>query len=279
MADERFVTVAMLDDPVQAEMIRDVLGQAGIVSTMQGAEHRGMLGVVGMYIQIPVQVPQSRAAEAAEIIDALDNPDAEIVEDDRARHDADRAPSAREPGEGPYRVSAAPPPPRSPRLKRVAAFCSLALTFGTGHFYARESTAGFALLAAELLAFALSVSVAPTAVYAVLGLVLFDLIGGLRACDRYNEGRSRSRGGQVALAGGASVAFLGAAVLAGPWLASLAPPPEPELLYPEPAPVPFPYPYPPGGEEDPSTILRDPFGLEGGPFLPAQEPMPAGSAP
>lgn len=62
-----------LGDPVVAEMYRDILAQEGIVAMIPGAQHRGMLGWVGSYIEIPVKVPAEDAERAMEILGAIES--------------------------------------------------------------------------------------------------------------------------------------------------------------------------------------------------------------
>ena len=84
MADDDFVTIGHMHDAVRAQMARDVLEQEDIPVILPGVEHRGMLGFHGAYLAIAIQVPRSRADEAAALLRALDDDEAEIVDDEAA---------------------------------------------------------------------------------------------------------------------------------------------------------------------------------------------------
>lgn len=198
-AKDEFVTILELSDPVHAEIIRDVLAQEGILATIPGSMHSSMLGAAGRaFLQIRVQVPASRAAEARAIVDALEEYDevlpdgeegaaisAEEMERRLAREDAEA-----EEGEGPYRRGPIVEPGYERRTKRVAIFCGLALSFGAAHFYARESGPALGLLIAEVLLFGFAIAGYGAAILGVPLLVLIDVWGAMRAIDRQNARRS-----------------------------------------------------------------------------------------
>ncbi|RLB56593.1 MAG: hypothetical protein DRJ42_02900 [Deltaproteobacteria bacterium] len=107
---DRFVTIATIQDPVRAEVLKDILAQEGIEATIAGANHSALFGQVGAFVTIHLQVLESRAVEASELIEALDEEDVELVDDDEASflRTADHAdygdPRAiHDAGAGPYR--------------------------------------------------------------------------------------------------------------------------------------------------------------------------------
>lgn len=174
------MTLETLHDPVEAELHRELLEDAGIVVSTPGLEHRHMLGIAGSYVKISVQVRRSRLEEAQELLRGLEHAD-EILEP----IEQPRPPAV----DGPYR-GGRPDPDEGyddVRLKRIGAFASLVLTFGAGHFYARENAIAWVIAGLELVALGKSMLGDPTLAAIVPALILYDLFGGLRACERYNQ--------------------------------------------------------------------------------------------
>jgi hypothetical protein len=200
MADP-FVTVARYVDPILAQMAVDVLRQEGIVATATGVGHSGVLGAAGsMLLQIPVQVRESEALRAMELLEALEE-GGEVVDEDAPEElrapragDAGHASS----GEGPYRDTEGELAPNAPLKSSVGISVGLFLTLGAGHFYAREKTAGVLLALTEVTAFFLAVgshsSVPMTLVPAVMAVDVFGVPGAVR---RQNAGAPRSAGEQL----------------------------------------------------------------------------------
>ena len=249
-ADEPFVTLLRTTDPVRAEVIRDLLEQEGIPVAMTGQHHNALLGGAGFLIEIPIQVPRDRVDEAADILNALEDESSVMVDEhgqptDIAA-DADTETdfaheTKREEGAGPYR--SAPrrrPGPKQPRLKRVAAFLASAVGLGTGHHYTREYTSGAILTLSEVAAFFVGMDT-PAALLAIPLLRVIDLVGSLRACDRYNSGTPLGPGTQMVRTGGLVAASFGASIVGVPALVDAVrpePPPEQveEVIWPGPLP-------------------------------------------
>ncbi len=147
MSSDRFITLRHVGDPVEAEMLRDLLEQEGIPATVQGTNHSALLGGLGAAaLRVPLQVPERDAERAREILSALEEYDEVEPAEARSAPDALEMTS----GEGPYR-SHAPPEAPPPRRRVVAVFVSLFLpmvvgAFGAGHFYVRSYMSGFILL-------------------------------------------------------------------------------------------------------------------------------------
>jgi len=208
------VTLETHHDPTVAGLRRAVLEDAGIVVATPGLEHRALLGMVGSYIEIKLQVRRRDLEQARGLLEALDDPD-EILEPV-----GDPVPPA---GVGPYRGGGGGAEGYDDaRLKRVSAFCSLVLTLGTGHFYARESNSGWLILLLEVVALVVAANVYPGAVLAVPMLVLYDLFGGFAAVDRYNAGKARSPADQLRAAPILLVLWGLAVAAGGPVLDTLA---------------------------------------------------------
>ncbi len=196
-------------DPVVAQMRADVLRSAGIDVSTPGLNHAHLLGASASYVRIPLQVRAEDRDRARDLLEGLENPD-ELLEGP-----VDPTPPA---GAGPYRGGEAVDRRYGDaRLKRVAAFCALTLTFGTGHFYARETTTGWLLLGLELSAFVLGFQLGGTWMSCIPALMAYDLVGGTRACDRHNAGTPRTTGQQLARAP-LILALAGGAIWAAPYL-------------------------------------------------------------
>ena len=192
----RFVTITTTWDPVRAEVVKDILAQEGIAATIAGANHNALLGAAGALIEIRVQVPEDQAVRASEIVSAMDDEEQVLVdesEEARALASYEHAGSgAALAGEGPYRRAPARVRPERPRLKRVAAFLALAVTFGTGHFYAGAPLSGLALLASE--AFLLFYGAThPTAMWGFPIVIAADLVGSVVHIERRRRESSRRR--------------------------------------------------------------------------------------
>jgi hypothetical protein len=183
--------------------------------------HSALFGQIGHFIDIVVQVPRSDATRAKELLETLEER-GEIV---------DEAPEARElelesrpvnegeeppPGQGPYRSAATEPRRSAPRLKRVAAFLSLAISFGTGHFYVRQTLAGSVLLLAQIGAFLIAANGNGAAMAAVPVLMLIDLVGSTCGAARVNAGKPLSAKAQLLRTLPAAAAALLLAALALP---------------------------------------------------------------
>jgi hypothetical protein len=191
----RFVTIATTWDPVRAEVVKDILGQEGIAATIAGANHNALLGAAGAMIEIRVQVPEEQAVRASEIVSAMDDEDQVLVDDSdeaRALESYEHAgPSgAALAGDGPYRAAPTRVRLERPRMKRVAAFLALVVTFGTGHFYAGAPLRGLALLAVE--AFLVFYGTThPGAMWALPIVIAADLVGSVTHIHRNRSETSR----------------------------------------------------------------------------------------
>jgi hypothetical protein len=189
--DDEFVTIGRLHDEMLARIVKDLLEEEGIPVLLPGIEHRGMLGYAGAFLEIPVQVPKSRADEATTLLRAIE--DAHVEEGALGApmplDPSLQAPAPRGPG-SPYRE----PPAATDdlvrrRRKSVAAFTALVLGFGTGHFYAQDSRQGLYLALVEALGWLMSCAGSPFALVAVALCRLVDVFGSSRRVARENDGR------------------------------------------------------------------------------------------
>lgn len=178
------VTIRHVSDPIEANMLVDLLEQEGITAFTPGNEHNALMGgLLGAALQVPIRVDERDAQRAVEIINALDEYD-EV-------DDVDAVPTARDPsrieGGGPYR-GATRAATLSDRKKSVAVSAALMLpfvsgAFGAGHFYVRQWQRGFILLAAAWICILYGL----THTWAFGGLpfvLLLDVAGALAWFDR-----------------------------------------------------------------------------------------------
>lgn len=184
-----FVTIKKVSDPVEAEMLKDLLAKEGIVATIQGSTHGAMLGPIGTaLLQVPLQVHEADAERARAVLDAL--LDYDEVEPSDAPLPDENAPRT---GHGPYRETAIED--EAPRRKKHIAIAAAlilpiitGLVYGGGHFYAREWLRGFILLTSAWLCFALGFSgIARQALIGLPIIVLLDAAGAyfaIRSADR-----------------------------------------------------------------------------------------------
>lgn len=181
------VTIRHVSDPIEANMLVDLLDQEGITAFTPGNEHNAMMGgLIGAALNVPIRVDERDAQRAIEIIDALHEYD-EV-------DDVDAVPTARDPsaheGGGPYRGL-----PRDPdvsdRKKSVAVAAALMLpcvtgAFGSGHFYVRQYQRGFILLAMAWICIVYGLS--HTWAFGGLPFVLLlDIAGALSVLDKNDD--------------------------------------------------------------------------------------------
>lgn len=188
--NDDFTTIAELHDPVRAEIIKDLLGQEGIPVQLPGLEHRSLMGGAA-FLTLSLKVPRSRVEEAVELIEALEDPDAEIDVEDEAELGLRPSPDMSNTGsDGPYRghVGGHAEVER-PRLKRVASFAGLVLTFGAAHFYAQHPRTGLVLLLSELGLLTVTFTTAPAAGLFLVPLILIDIVGACHRIDVANGER------------------------------------------------------------------------------------------
>ncbi len=171
------VRLRELHDGMQAQMLRDVLASEGIVAEIPGAEHRGMLGVLGSYVTIPLMVDARDEVAAREVLAALDA--APLV--DEGERDGDDA-----------------PPGVSARRRRIALFVGAAFP-GGAQYYLRQHWLGTVVLLGAGYSFVIA-SQQPGAGYAFLVFWVFGIVDGLFGVKSFNAHGPRSVPLQLLLA-------------------------------------------------------------------------------
>lgn len=160
---EDLVTVVVSHDANEAALLKGLLEDHGIVVATPGLEHRGMLGMAGSFVKIPIKVPRRDLAEAQALLQALN----EGGDDDEPDEDESDA-----------------IPEEAPRRRRIAIFVACVLTFGSGHFYVRQNVAGLVLALIELSAIIVLCGGEPVAAALLAGCVLADIVGSFAAVRR-----------------------------------------------------------------------------------------------
>src|SRR5262249_48763722 len=131
---------------------------------------------------VVLKVPRVEVDEALDLINAIRFPPEEKKAEPKVASSV-----------GPYRSAGDKADAMPRKLRRVAAFCACAMTFGTGHFYAGELGAGWVLLGAQIVAMTIGFRETATrgALVGVVLLIAFDFVDGIAAVGRVVRGRER----------------------------------------------------------------------------------------
>ena len=186
MSDEQ-VLVREFQDEQEASVFIELLASEGITASAPGLAHRGMLGVVGGYISVPVRVSSADAERARELL-TLFQTEVESL------YDGDQPAT--------YRDAPARQLPDTPRRPLVARFAAFVFPLGGGHFYTRSyPTAWLLLWLACLGYYSLANSAVPEVFHMLpLAIVVFDMLAVGYAVRSFNEQKPRSAFVQVAIA-------------------------------------------------------------------------------
>lgn len=186
--DDAFQTIHRTSDPIEAEILGDLLVQHGLDARVIGTRHGALIGVAQHILALRVEVPGHQVKEACEVVDAyLAEHRAEATESDIVRGTDE--PAAAEP----------------PRLRPVLAAGIAPIFPGGGHFYARRPASAFVVVLGYLGALSTLVT-APdrdremSAILLFAGTLLFDLVGSQVALRSFNRGLRASMKRQLAVA-------------------------------------------------------------------------------
>ncbi|HTE51533.1 MAG TPA: DUF2007 domain-containing protein [Kofleriaceae bacterium] len=237
---ESYVIVHRSYDPIQAELIGELLRDAGVGARVTGTRSGAMIGVAQNILEVHIAVPASQAGQATDFLEAYfsdeavadaigrakleatdgadadgdDDADDGADADNGADHadDADPADDDRADGAG-----------KRAAIRPLLAAGSAFLTFGVGHLYARRPATAIALLVGQLVAMGLLFL--GTGWYewtfgltALGAIVACDLVGSMVAARAHRRGVRRSRAWQVGLGTVYVAGSLGLAQLLGPHL-------------------------------------------------------------
>jgi hypothetical protein len=203
---ERFVIVHRTSDPIQAEMLGQLLRGGGVTARVVGTRSAATIGVGQNIVEIHISVPESEAGQATDFLEAYF---AELAAEQAERGDEpqeeDEVPGERE-------------------LRPVLAAGSAFLTFGLGHVYARRPYTAAALAAGQLVALYFLFGGHSWHEWAT-GMILFgavvgcDMVGAVVAVRASRGGLRRGPAWQSAVGASYVVAALGLSLLVGPRMA------------------------------------------------------------
>lgn len=198
---EPFVIVHRTFDPIEADLLADLLRDAGLSPRVVGTRSGAAIGVGQNILEVQLAVPQSHAGEASDFLEAY----------------FANATATATVNEGP---EAAPDRPLRPLFAAGSAF----LTFGVGHLYARRPITAATLAAGQLVAmyflfFGDRWSDWTTGITMLGGVVVCDLVGSLLATRAHRRGVRRGVTGQSVAGVFLVGASMGVAFAVGPHLA------------------------------------------------------------
>ena len=209
-ANDSYVIVHRSYDPIEAELLGELLRDAGVNARVTGTRSGAMIGVAQNILEVQIAVPSQQAGQATDFLEAYFSDEAIAsasleADGDDEDDDGDAEPAADR--------------PVRPLLAAGSAF----LTFGVGHFYARRPATGMALLVGQLVAMRFLFAGDgwkewTVGLVALGGVVLCDLVGSALAARAHGRGVRRGHAFQAGLGAVYVAASIGLAVLVGPHL-------------------------------------------------------------
>lgn len=245
---ERFVIVHRTYDPIQADLLGDLLRDAGLAARVTGTRSGAAIGVGQNILEVSIAVPADQAGEATDFLEAYFAGDTVSDEPEEPGEDADAVEAAERP------------------LRPLFAAGSAFITFGVGHLYARRPWTAAALAAGQAVAIYFLVAGQRWDDWTVgatmlIGVIAADVVGSMVAVRAYNAGVRRGNAFQAGIGLAYASAAMGLALAIGPTLADPSKGPSPDQE--------------PPSERDPSqTDLRSSF-KEHPPFPPLTNQHPA----
>ncbi len=244
---ERFVIVHRTYDPIQADLLGDLMRDAGLAVRVTGTRSGAAIGVGQNILEVSIAVPADQAGEATDFLEAYFA--AEPVGDEPVPDDEDEvADSAERP------------------LRPLFAAGSAFITFGVGHLYARRPWTAAALAAGQAVAIYFLVAGQRWDDWTVgatmlIGVIAADVVGSMIAVRAHNAGVRRGSAFQAGVGLAYASAAMGFALAIGPTLADPSKGPSPDKQ--------------PPSERDPNqTDLRSSF-KDHPPFPPLTSQHPA----
>jgi hypothetical protein len=218
MRADRFLIVHRSYDPIQAELLGELLRENGIAARVIGTRSAALVGVGPNAMQVHIEVPASQAGVATDFLESFFAQKGEELLRAEGLLDGDDEAQPEEPGEGPVACAEG-----SSRL--LAAGCAL-LTFGLAHVYVGRRWTALLLAGAEvggiyyLSRSAVWGEFAASAVF-LAGLVAADFVGAQLALRSDCRPAPRT----VAFQLGAGAAFVLICLAAGAAIGPLLPVP------------------------------------------------------
>lgn len=197
---DRFVTIYRSYDPIQTQILVDILRDNNVEARKIGTDGAAGIGVGPSIIQVHIETPASQAKEAEEFIKLYLEGDGSLESKDDSEDDSSKG-KVREKAEFRH---------RSPL---VAAVAGIMWIFGGSHFYCqRPWTAGLIVvgqfMAISRMALATDEGGHLSGIGMFLMLVACDFVGGQYSARRHNRGHRASPVAQLIV----GVVFLAAAI-------------------------------------------------------------------
>jgi hypothetical protein len=215
---DSYVVVHRSYDPIQAELLGDLLRDAGVNARVTGTRSGALIGVAQNILEVQIAVPATEAGQATDFLEAYFSQEG-VSEDEVPGMDAEGADpdgTDGDPGDGADGEPAGGDGERRGPVRPLLAAGSAFLTFGVGHLYARRPGTAFALFVGQLVAMGFLFAGAgwkawTTGMTALGVIVACDVVGSIVAARAHGRGIRRSRAWQ---AGMGTVYVTGALVLA-----------------------------------------------------------------
>ena len=196
---ESFVIVHRSYDPILLELLGELLRGAGLSARVLGTRSAALIGVGPSITELNISVPRSEAAEASEFLEAFFATEGESLLADAGIYDDDD-------DDDDHRVNdnQALDQEGGKPLRELYAGVGILLP-GLGHLYAQRKMTAAILGVAFLVGLMIvsSASNEATMVGGILGLLallIFDLMGALRAVRQFNCGQRKGAFTQIILA-------------------------------------------------------------------------------
>lgn len=211
---ERFITVHRSYDPIQTELLGDLLRENNIAARVLGTRNASIIGVAQNIVQTHIEVPESQAGAATDFLEAYFASEPEFPDADQDFGDVD--------AEQPDDEGTADDDDLSQPLRPTFAAGSVMLIFGGAHIYARQPITAGILALGQVLALsrlgAQEWTAVATGIAVFAGILAVDLIGGQLAVREHNRGyvrgpaRQAARGTVLLLLAGGLGALIGSQV-------------------------------------------------------------------
>jgi hypothetical protein len=219
---EPYVIVHRSYDPIQAELLGDILRENGIAARVLGTRSAALVGVAQHIMQMHIEVPESQAGQATDFLEDFFQADGEaLLEREGAYGDEPPGPDDQAEPEVDAESAAATP------LRPLFAAGSVVLIVGMSHVYSRRlwtalMIAGGQLWAIRVFVGSTSWAEVVTGTTILFTLLAFDLVGGQIAVRAHNRGERRGPVAQLAI----GAALVGAALAIGGFAGPRVPEPE-----------------------------------------------------
>ena len=215
---DRFVIIHRTYDPIQADLLGDLLRDAGIAARVTGTRSGAAIGVAQNILEVHIAVPEPQAGQATDFLEAYFMSAGPELEAELAA--AAGAPDDDEDAAADQAAGAARGEALRPLIAAGAAF----VTFGVGHVYARRPWTAAALASGQLVAlYFLFIGQSwgdwTIGVTMLGGLVACDLVGSALAVRAHNRGARRSGAWQAGVGVLCAAGAMGLALIVGPELA------------------------------------------------------------